>query len=867
MDEQDQTPLKHEHPIEPDPEPAENDLSVDSSPTEAYQEHSDRSVQTPDQSDLSEHQPTVISQKAVSQARPKKPSSSDVGRALEGEQLEHFILEEFVGGGGMGAVFRGTDQKLGRTVAIKVLSRHRKDIDSLRRFKNEAQSAARLDHPNIARVYYVGEDAGWNFIVFEFIQGVNIQELVAHRGALPLNECWSYVLQVADALTHASERDVVHRDIKPSNILVTSDGTAKLVDMGLARLHQINADNSDATASGVTLGTFDYISPEQARDPRTTDVRGDIYSLGCTMYYMLTGTAPYPTGTVLQKLLSHSGDPPPDPRLFREDIDEDSVQILHKMLAKQPNDRYQLPADLIEDVVLVGQQLGIPLSHGTRVWISDRKAKPFSLIHHAPWIVPLFILVLTTVSLKLFLPTAPQLIVAEPTFNRSPFTVPVHEAVNQNDSTNVPSESRPDNPEIPIANPLEPPAADGDDVEIHPQTVIVGNPTAPVSDDVIVVDSLERAISLIEQDPRISTIEIQGTDSIDISSLTIELEETLSHNLVIRGIGDRPVTIHVTLTENQLSTNSPQFVQLTGGTVHLDNLSFKIHLPEEFRQQWSVFHLVDMDSLHLNRVDVSVLPASSNTGYIQVAVFDFENGGDTGMDMEMPNSSTDTETRPPVADARQLILTDCIIRGPVNFLRSSTNEPIQAQWNNGLFATSNWFMQLPALDAIKIHLNLEQVVISAAPGIFRVFNSDEEGGRPDIQISSIRGIFVTEPENAVFLIDHVSATGETPYRPLISGNHNYYQNTSIMIEEHDREDFTQSSQLTIDEILAQSDSPDVLPWFRQQNILPASSIDWQSDPVPPLEIPAYMQQPEHYRLLQYEPGMPGFHFESLPTVK
>ena len=230
-------------------------------PAESTEDSASPAMPENQNGDYSEHRQTVISQGKTDHAQPKKQTSADVGRALQGAQLEHFHLEEFVGGGGMGAVFRATDEKLGRTVAVKVLSRNRKDVDSLRRFKNEAQSAARLDHPNIARVFYVGEDAGWNFIVFEYISGINIRDLVSQRGPLSLQDCWSYVLQVADALTHAAERDIVHRDIKPSNILVTSDGTAKLVDMGLARFHQLDSDNSDVTASGVTLGTFDYISP------------------------------------------------------------------------------------------------------------------------------------------------------------------------------------------------------------------------------------------------------------------------------------------------------------------------------------------------------------------------------------------------------------------------------------------------------------------------------------------------------------------------------------------------------------------------------------------------------------------------------
>ncbi len=191
------------------------------------------------------------------------------GSLWEGEQLGQFVLQKFVGGGGMGIVFRALDTTLDREVAVKVLSRDQSaDEETLRRFRNEAQSAARLNHDNIARVFYVGEDRGVHYIVFEFIEGVNLRDLVEDHGPLPLDQALSYTYQIAQALDHASERSVIHRDIKPSNVLVTPDGKAKLVDMGLARLNQMAQASNDLTASGVTLGTFDYISPEQARDPR-----------------------------------------------------------------------------------------------------------------------------------------------------------------------------------------------------------------------------------------------------------------------------------------------------------------------------------------------------------------------------------------------------------------------------------------------------------------------------------------------------------------------------------------------------------------------------------------------------------------------
>ncbi|TVS20551.1 MAG: serine/threonine protein kinase, partial [Planctomycetaceae bacterium] len=326
---------------------------------------------------------------------------NEMGAVLKGETLGHFLLEEFVGGGGMGVVFRATDIRLGRTVAIKILTRDRTDADTLRRFQNEAQSAARLDHENIARVYYVGEDRGLHFIVFEFIEGTNIRDLVQRQGPLPVDQAISYVLQVAEALEHASMRNVIHRDIKPSNVLVTDSGVAKLVDMGLARLHQMESDTDDLTASGVTLGTFDYISPEQARDPRTADVRSDLYSLGCTFYFMLTGRPPFPEGTVLQKLLSHSTEEPTDPRMFRPDLDEQIVQTLQRLLAKQPSHRYQQASEFIGHLLLVAERLNLePIARHPTAWNSPRYAVFAMLQRVLPWSLPIALLLVIILVLQ-----------------------------------------------------------------------------------------------------------------------------------------------------------------------------------------------------------------------------------------------------------------------------------------------------------------------------------------------------------------------------------------------------------------------------------------------------------------------------------
>ncbi|MBR5243417.1 MAG: serine/threonine protein kinase, partial [Thermoguttaceae bacterium] len=286
----------------------------------------------------------------------------DGGALKPGATFGHFVVTKYIGGGGMGRVYEGRDTALDRKVAIKVLPRQRaQDVGTVARFLNEAKSAARLNHEHIAQVYFCGEQNGVPFIAFEYVYGVNLRDYVRERGVLELDEAIGYVLQAADALAHAAAHGVTHRDVKPSNIIVTPQKRAKLIDMGLARLLKSDLAD-DLTESGVTLGTFDYISPEQARDPRDADVRSDIYSLGCTFYYMLVGTPPFPEGTMLQKLLQHQGDEPPDVREANPAIPLEVAAIVKKMMRKVPDERYQTPESLMLDLREIAEMIGLRFS-------------------------------------------------------------------------------------------------------------------------------------------------------------------------------------------------------------------------------------------------------------------------------------------------------------------------------------------------------------------------------------------------------------------------------------------------------------------------------------------------------------------------
>jgi hypothetical protein len=260
----------------------------------------------------------------------------------------------------MGAVLRARDLDLGRIVALKILPPDMAaDPENIIRFKQEARAAAKLDHDNIARVYFFGEDQGLHFIAFEFVEGDNLRQLMdANGGTIPVPDAVALMLQVTAGLSHAAERSVVHRDIKPSNIIVTPDGKAKIVDMGLAR--SLDARHGQLTESGVTLGTFDYISPEQAIEPRSADVRSDLYSLGCTFYHALTGHPPVPDGTAAKKLDAQKHIMPPDPRAYNSAIPVELAAILGRMMAKDPDRRYQHPDHLAAHLRSVARKLGIP---------------------------------------------------------------------------------------------------------------------------------------------------------------------------------------------------------------------------------------------------------------------------------------------------------------------------------------------------------------------------------------------------------------------------------------------------------------------------------------------------------------------------
>lgn len=273
-------------------------------------------------------------------------------------RIGKYEIVRHIATGGMGAVYRARDVEAGREVALKVLSPQMdpaKRRTRLERFRMEALNANRLRHPNIAAIYDCGGGDEIYWLALEFIDGPDLQDYIARKGQLSFEESRSLIIQAVRALNHLHKNGLVHRDIKPSNFLVTQkDGKSHLtmIDLGLAR--RISDDPGEAqfrvTQEGATLGTIDYMAPEQARDSTKADVRSDIYSLGCTWFHMLVGRPPFPEGNMMERLVKHLQEPPPDVRQFNPSMPEPAAAVLKRMLAKNPDDRYATPAALLKDL-------------------------------------------------------------------------------------------------------------------------------------------------------------------------------------------------------------------------------------------------------------------------------------------------------------------------------------------------------------------------------------------------------------------------------------------------------------------------------------------------------------------------------------
>ncbi|MDB5342738.1 MAG: stkP 3 [Schlesneria sp.] len=265
--------------------------------------------------------------------------------------LGNYVLLEKIGQGGMGTVYKAEHRRMKRLVAIKMLPLNlMQNSDAAARFQREVEAAAKLRHANIIAADDAGEANGIRFLVMEYVDGIDLSALVKKSGPLTVTQAISSILQVARGLEFAHSEGVVHRDIKPANMLLDKKGTVKILDLGLARIEGNTADQAALTGAGTVLGTVDYMAPEQALDAKHADARADIYSLGCSLYYLLTGSPVYDGDTLTARLLAHQNQPIPSLRDRRADVPRQLNAVFQKMVAKKVTDRYQSMTQVIREL-------------------------------------------------------------------------------------------------------------------------------------------------------------------------------------------------------------------------------------------------------------------------------------------------------------------------------------------------------------------------------------------------------------------------------------------------------------------------------------------------------------------------------------
>jgi WD40 repeat protein len=324
------------------------------------------------------------------------PSPQASGSQLAPVVIPGYEVLDILGRGGMGVVYEARQLSLDRLVALKVLEvKPDSDQDSLKRIQLEARVMARLAHPHIVTVYDAGQVGNQFYFAMEYVDGIDLHRLIEQSGPLPVAQACEYMRQAALGLQHAHEHGLIHRDIKPSNLIVTEPVGApgsvlKVLDLGLARITETvepTPVGGPLTHCGAFMGTPDFIAPEQANDARTADARSDLYSLGCTFYFVLTGQPPFAGATPLAKLMQHQLHDPPPPESLRPDIPPAVSALIRRLMAKRPVDRFATAAELA--VAIARMQSG----HSPETVSIRRSPKPVSrgglvrrLMGHADWV-------------------------------------------------------------------------------------------------------------------------------------------------------------------------------------------------------------------------------------------------------------------------------------------------------------------------------------------------------------------------------------------------------------------------------------------------------------------------------------------------
>lgn len=749
-----------------------------------------------------------------------------------GIRLGHFTIQRRIGVGGMGSVFLATDEQLRRSVALKVLSPSLgSDASSVLRFQNEARAAARLDHDNIARIFFYGEDAGLHYIAYEYIPGSNLRDVIRSKDRLAPAEAVNYAMQLAAALSHTSAAGVIHRDIKPSNVLITPQGRAKLVDLGLARKESTDVASAELTVAGTTLGTFDYISPEQAKDPRSVDVRSDIYSLGCTLYHMLTGEPPYPDGTVLQKLLDHQGKEPPDPSRKNRRVPPALSAIVRKMMASDPRKRYASPAKLLSDLLKVARLLGtgaVPIDG--QVWLTATRAEQPALQSNIGWIATaaalLFLVVVmerfpglsrrldpraSTTTTRPSIPVDPSTVPPSPTANISkPATdttltappqvaQPVHSSATGAPLTPSPRmEQGPPRKVLDVFDLISRPSTDTEFVTLptpeKSKVPTVDSHPADLPRDtgprVTTSPNLTTSVSSTEPRPTIAIIGGKSYTSLEAAcseakdGTVIELRYngrrghsetpirlTNKENVIIRnGIGFRP-TIEFAPAESTSGADS-RMITVTGGSLQFVNVDIVMKVPERVSSdRWVLFSLERPHELQLKDATVTIdNPTNQAACVFEHRAAPGQGVGNMGI---MKNGSP--------AEPPRISITDCLIRGQSDVLLLRDAVPARVQITDAVVAVQGTLLhalcqsEMTSSDGDRFWVVLDSVTCLTTDGLILTEGVNQLNDyTPPLTVTARDNIFWCGPTRPLVSMMDSSDLMEMQRRFVWTGDRNHY---------------------------------------------------------------------------------------------
>jgi eukaryotic-like serine/threonine-protein kinase len=713
---------------------------------------------------------------------------------VAGITIGHFTIQKRIGVGGMGSVFLASDERLKREVALKVMAPSLAlDQTSVQRFQNEAQAAARLDHDNIARVFYSGEESGLHYIAYEYVPGQNLRDLIRSKGWLEPPEAVNYAIQLTAALNHTSSAGVIHRDIKPPNVLITQFGRAKLVDLGLARKTSLES-SFELTIPGTTLGTFDYISPEQARDPHSVDVRSDIYSLGCTLYHMLTGEPPYPEGTALQKLLDHHDKEPPDPAKKNRRVTPMLSHVVRKMMASLPARRYASPGELLRDLLIVARSLGagaVPIDG--QVWLTATRFKPPFWQSNFGWVATTCALCMLVAAVQ-FYPDFSRIVFPRDSVSRKPIqpeAFPLETAdleqrtasVASRPSKPVETSSRPaDDPKVSVVpdfltqktpavtsesgtiNFLPIPAANGASGSISsvPETpaTTLEKPKTPLTAERATPPSGESIPAIqIKNGKSYASLEAACTEAAELGS-TIELRyngvreaerpiRLPNKKLIIRAAeGYRP-TILFSPNEFAADGAQPHMITVAGGLLEFVNVDLVMVVPNRVSSdRWAMFSLERPEKVQLKGVTITVTNPHNKAACV------VEQRAPVGQGLDgMGLRKNGMPVIPP-----ELLLTESFVRGVCDFIVLRDPVPARFELKDSVVGVDGNLLQLKlvmspvGMEKESISLGLEHVTCLLGQSLLSV---EGMGGLTE----KLPPIFVDARNNVI-------SCG--PNRPLIS---------------------------------------------------------------------------------------------------